>query len=123
MSSCSRRWRSRTSAHNRIQELNLDLERRVQVRTTELETANRELTQALADVKQLAKLLPISITVSESIVFLRAFSTSEFLQKRPPARGATFRESNLKFRTVFSRWTLKNTISKPLIENSRFQVS
>ena len=46
-------------AHDRIQELNLDLERRGQVRTTELETANRGLTQALANVKQLAKLLPI----------------------------------------------------------------
>ena len=40
-------------------ELNSDLERRVQERTAELETANRELSRALTEVKQLNALLPI----------------------------------------------------------------
>jgi CheY-like chemotaxis protein len=47
------------TAHDRIARLNTDLERRVQERTAELEAANRELTQALADVKELSELLPI----------------------------------------------------------------
>jgi CheY-like chemotaxis protein len=46
-------------AHDRITELNSDLERRVKERTAELETANRELTQALSEVKELSGLLPI----------------------------------------------------------------
>jgi len=46
-------------AHDRIQELNTDLERRVRERTAELVTANSELTAALAEVKQLNELLPI----------------------------------------------------------------
>jgi CheY-like chemotaxis protein len=46
-------------AHDRIQELNADLERRVGERTAELVTANCELTAALAEVKQLNGLLPI----------------------------------------------------------------
>ena len=46
-------------AHERIVELNSDLERRVQGRTAELETANRELSRALSEVKQLNALLPI----------------------------------------------------------------
>lgn len=47
------------SAHERIVELNSDLERRVQERTAELENANRELSRALSEVKQLNALLPI----------------------------------------------------------------
>ena len=46
-------------AHERIVELNSDLERRVQERTAELETANREMSRALSEVKQLNALLPI----------------------------------------------------------------
>lgn len=46
-------------AHERIVELNSDLERRVQERTAELETANGELSRALSEVKQLNTLLPI----------------------------------------------------------------
>ena len=46
-------------AHDRIQELNAALERRVRERTAELVTANSELTAALAEVKQLTGLLPI----------------------------------------------------------------
>jgi CheY-like chemotaxis protein len=46
-------------AHERIQELNADLERRVGERTAELVHANAELTSALAEVKQLNGLLPI----------------------------------------------------------------
>ncbi len=46
-------------ANARIQELNVDLERRVLERTAELATTNRELSTALAEVKQLASLLPI----------------------------------------------------------------
>ena len=47
------------SAQKLIQELNVDLERRVQERTRELVTANSELTAAFAEVKQLNHLLPI----------------------------------------------------------------
>jgi len=46
-------------AHQRILELNNDLERRVQERTAEIETTNRELIRALAEVKELSGLLPI----------------------------------------------------------------
>ncbi|MDB6059610.1 MAG: Response regulator receiver protein [Verrucomicrobiales bacterium] len=46
-------------AHERIVVLNSNLERRVQERTAELETANRELSHALSEVKQLNALLPI----------------------------------------------------------------
>ena len=46
-------------AHQRIQELNVDLDRRVNERTAELAKTNAELTTALADVKQLSGLLPI----------------------------------------------------------------
>jgi CheY-like chemotaxis protein len=46
-------------AHERIVELNSGLERRVQERTAEFETANRELSRALSEVKVLNALLPI----------------------------------------------------------------
>jgi CheY-like chemotaxis protein len=46
-------------AHEHIVELNSDLERRVQERTAELETANRGLSHALSEVKVLNALLPI----------------------------------------------------------------
>jgi CheY-like chemotaxis protein len=46
-------------AHNEIQELNIDLDRRVRERTADLAKANSELTASLAEVKQLNELLPI----------------------------------------------------------------
>ncbi len=46
-------------AQDRIQELNVDLDRRVNERTAELAKTNAELTAALAEVKQLNGLLPI----------------------------------------------------------------
>ena len=46
-------------AHERIVELNSDLERRVQERTAELQIANRDLSHALSEVKVLNALLPI----------------------------------------------------------------
>jgi CheY-like chemotaxis protein len=46
-------------AHEHIVELNSDLERRVKERTAELETSNRDLSQALSEVKELNALLPI----------------------------------------------------------------
>jgi CheY-like chemotaxis protein len=46
-------------AHGRIHELNNDLERRVKERTAELVNSNQELTAAIAEVKQLNRLLPI----------------------------------------------------------------
>lgn len=46
-------------AHDRIQELNAGSERRVSERTAELEATNRELKEALANVKQLSGLLPM----------------------------------------------------------------
>jgi len=46
-------------ANNRIQELNVDLDRRVRERTAELAKTNDELTASLAEVKQLNGLLPI----------------------------------------------------------------
>jgi CheY-like chemotaxis protein len=46
-------------AHKRIVELNTNLERRVQERTAELETCNRELSHTLSEVKVLNALLPI----------------------------------------------------------------
>jgi len=46
-------------AHERIVELNSDLERRVQERTAELQSANRDLSYALSEVKELNGLLPI----------------------------------------------------------------
>jgi CheY-like chemotaxis protein len=46
-------------AHERILDLNCDLEDRVKERIAELETTNRELSRALSEVKQLNALLPI----------------------------------------------------------------
>lgn len=46
-------------AHKEIQELNVDLDRRVRERTAELTSANGELKAALAEVKQLNELLPV----------------------------------------------------------------
>jgi CheY-like chemotaxis protein len=46
-------------AHEHIEGLNSDLERRVQERTAELEAANQDLSRALSEVKQLNALLPI----------------------------------------------------------------
>ncbi len=46
-------------AHKEIQELNVDLDRRVRERTAELTAANGELKAALAEVKQLNDLLPV----------------------------------------------------------------
>jgi CheY-like chemotaxis protein len=46
-------------AHKQIQELNVDLDRRVQERTAELAKTNSELITSLAEVKQLNGLLPI----------------------------------------------------------------
>ena len=50
---------ARQRAHDRIVQLNNDLERRVRERTAELETANRELTRTLSEVKELRGILPI----------------------------------------------------------------
>jgi len=46
-------------ANGRIVKLNSDLERRVKERTAELEAANRDLSDALSQVRELNKLLPI----------------------------------------------------------------
>jgi len=46
-------------AHNEIQELNIDLDRRVRERTADLAKTNSELSASLALVKQLNALLPI----------------------------------------------------------------
>ncbi len=46
-------------AHDRIQELNLTLEGRVRERTAELAAANLNLSAALAEVRELNRLLPI----------------------------------------------------------------
>jgi CheY-like chemotaxis protein len=46
-------------AHFHIQELNVGLEDRVRERTAELAATNQELSTALAEVKQLTRLLPI----------------------------------------------------------------
>lgn len=46
-------------AHRQIQELNAGLEHRVRERTAELAATNQELSTALAEVKQLTRLLPI----------------------------------------------------------------
>ena len=46
-------------AHDRIVELNAGLELRVAERTAELEAKNRQLTAALAEVKELRGILPI----------------------------------------------------------------
>ena len=46
-------------AHRQIQQLYGDLEERVRERTAELATTNQELSTALAEVKQLTRLLPI----------------------------------------------------------------
>lgn len=46
-------------AHDRIVELNAGLEQRVTERTAELEARNRQLTVALAEVKELRGILPI----------------------------------------------------------------
>jgi len=46
-------------AHERIVKLNGDLERRVRERTADLTNANRELNDALAEVKELRGILPI----------------------------------------------------------------
>jgi CheY-like chemotaxis protein len=46
-------------AHQRIEELNVDLESRVRERTAELAATNTELSHALAEVKKLTGLLPI----------------------------------------------------------------
>ena len=46
-------------AHNQIQELNIDLDRRVRERTADLAKSNSELAVSLAEVRQLNELLPI----------------------------------------------------------------
>ena len=46
-------------AHDHIVELNTDLEHRVKERTAGLAARNKELTEALAEVKQLRGILPI----------------------------------------------------------------
>ena len=46
-------------AHDQIQQLNVDLDRRVRERTADLAKTNSELTASLAEVKQLNGLLPI----------------------------------------------------------------
>jgi CheY-like chemotaxis protein len=46
-------------AHDRIVELNTDLERRVKERTAELEATNQDLTRTLSEVKELRGIVPI----------------------------------------------------------------